>query len=301
MKVGQVGKKKLREQVRLPDKPKEPVLDPSLFTVLLYGREKIGKTTLLSQWPDALFLTTEPGTKGLEIYEIAIGNWSRFLGAVKALEADRSRFKTIVIDTVDLAYDMCLDHVCSRLGITYPGEDERGRQDYGKSWRAVRDEFVHTVTRIIRTGRGVCFISHAAEASIRSRSGSEYDRVIPSLSKQGRRVVEALVDIIMFADYFRDTRGNTLRVLVCNGDETVYAGHRKTAGKFPTLLPLEEDGGYKVFLQGFRGQHPGISPTELMSTPQTAKAAGKLLRKLVAERLLNNSKRKKLPAKRRRR
>ena len=53
----------------LPDEPKIASQDLKDYMILLYGREKIGKTTWLRSFPDALFLTTEPGTKGLELYE----------------------------------------------------------------------------------------------------------------------------------------------------------------------------------------------------------------------------------------
>lgn len=264
----------------LPSKPKEPVTDLREFLTLVYGREKIGKTTLFSQWPDVLFLSTEPGSKGLRIYESAIGSWKDMRDVVKLLENEPKRFKTIVIDTADRAYDMCLDFVCDERGIEYPGTDDSGEQDFGKSWRAVKQEFMDVIHRIIRTGRGVCFTSHATESEVKTRAGQRYTRIFPSMSGQARKVIEALVDIIMYADYMKDAEGNTIRVLMCHGDETIFAGHRKTAGAFPDLLPLLEKGGYQAFLDGFNGRHPGVDPKKLNTAKTTTKTAAEFITKL---------------------
>jgi len=270
-------------EVVLPTKRKEPDLDPSHYTGLVYGPPKIGKTTFLSQWPDALFLTTEPGTKGLSIFEEPIPNWSKLRRTVTALEKEPKRFRTVVIDTVDLAYDMCLDYVCKELSIPYPGEDASGKEDWGRSWKAVRDEFTDVVARILRTERGLWFTSHAREREIKTRSHEKYDRIGPTMSKQASAVVEALVDIFFYVDYMRTTEGKVIRVLVCEGDETVWAGHRQTAGDFPALLPLPQKGGYEMFVRAFNGKHPGIDPTTLISHRTTSPALTKLVRKMATE------------------
>ena len=75
----------------LPTEKKAVVKDIGLFTWLLYGREKIGKTTVMASWPDAIFFTTEPGTKGMSIFEYnheegGITDWQKFKDGVKLLE-----------------------------------------------------------------------------------------------------------------------------------------------------------------------------------------------------------------------
>lgn len=274
-------KHKRSEEPVLPTERKKVVTDVSKYTLLLYGREKVGKTTVCSQWPDALFLTTEPGTKGLPIFEKEISLWSDMRKAVRALEKDSSRFKTVIIDTVDQAYNMCMAHVCEELGIDYPGEDDQGREDYGKSWRDVRTEFADVTARIIRTGRGLIFTSHARERSIRGRSGETYDRIFPSMSKQARDVVEALVDMFFYCDYARDARGRTVRIFITQGDEVVFAGHRSIAGRtFPPILPMLQEGTYEMFQAALNGEYTGLDPTTLLPSRQTLEPAARRLKTL---------------------
>jgi len=259
----------------------------------VYGKPKIGKTTFASQFPEALFLVTEPGTKGLSLFEEEIVSWVKFLKVIGGLQREKDHYKTVVIDTVDRLYDLCMNHVCARLGIPYPGVDEKGRDDYGKSWRDVRTEFLDAILKITQTGRGIIFVSHDTEATIRSRSGGEYDRVIPSMSKQARLVVVKLADIVLYADYFRTTKGKVIRAFMCTGDETVLAGHRKTTGRFPDLLPLLEEGGYEAYVDGFHGRHPGIDPKTVMQSRLTAPAAAKLVRSMAVRSRAERRRRKK--------
>lgn len=261
----------------LPTEKKLPETDLSKYTTLIYGREKIGKTTLASTFPDALFFTTEPGTKGLSIFEFnselgGITDWHVLQQAVQLLKKNKQQFKTIVIDTVDRAYDMCLDWVCADLRIDHPGEDESGKNDWGKSWKAVKKEFLRQIDIIQRIGLGIVFVSHAKEEEIRTRSGYSYTRIFPSMQGQARQIVQALVDMFFYAEYFRERR-----VLICQGDETIWAGARRTpTGKqLPRFLPLDS---YETIRKAFFGEASGISERDLIPGAATSKAATKLIR-----------------------
>ena len=118
-------KKKAKKKVRstkpgidllalaLPTKRNEPERDLRRYSFLLYGREGIGKTTYLSTFPGMLFITSEPGAKGLRIFEWNKENggttsWPIFLRAVEVLETDPGFYKNIAIDTVDRLHQLCV-------------------------------------------------------------------------------------------------------------------------------------------------------------------------------------------------
>jgi hypothetical protein len=268
----------------LPDEPTPVDKDLQHYTTLVYGREKWGKTTFFASYPDALFLMTEPGAQGLSVYQFnaaggGISDWSVFRAAVDLLEKDTSKFKNVVIDTADLAYDMCLDWTCATLNIEYPGKDDEGKQDFGKSWKRVKHEFLAQIHRIKRTGRGICFTSHCRSERHRTRNGDEYDRVYPSMSGQARGVVEALVDMFFFGEYFKDEHDRTVRCLVTEGDDSVWAGHRPIAGmgKLPQFLPIPEGEGYETLLGAFQGDVKGYDPMLLGKHRKSAEATGDYL------------------------
>lgn len=256
------------------------------YAGLIYGREKIGKTTTFASFPDAIFFATEPGTKGLAIYEFNSGaggvkDWSIFRAGVDALVADTSmRFKTVIIDTADRAYDMCLDWVCANKGVEYPGQDSDGKEDFGKSWRAVKNEFVEQIHRLIQAGYGIWFTSHAKETEIKTKSGQKYDKIYPSMSNQARAVIEALVDFFFYAEYFQGPDNKTIRVLICEGDETLWAGGRPTPyiTAWPKFLPMTNDGtAFSIIESAFNGTYGGLDPHTLLPAKATKETAGKFL------------------------
>ena len=260
--------------------PHEPNLDPNAYVWFLYGREGIGKTVTLAGWPDIYIIATEPGAKGLRWYGEEVGDWEAFVSVVTALEKSPGEFKTVGIDTVDLAYQMALRHTCDRLNIAYPGTSSTGKEDYGKSWNQVYTAFTEEINRIARTGRGLVFTSHAKEVDLVNRLGSKYTRVVPTITGQARRVVDAMVDIGLYAEYFKDASGTVYRLWMCHGDDMVWAKTRKIPdGTFPMLVPLMEEGGADILLEAFRGEHPGVDPVGLMATKETSKGGATLVGK----------------------
>lgn len=207
----------------LPTEKNSPSDSLSDYSILLYGAKKIGKTSFASQFPGALFFSTEPGTKALSVYSVEVGTWADFLGYIKALETGKQKYGTIVIDTVDLAYEACFQSVCRKEGIEHP-------QDlaYGKGWNLVLTTFRNAIMRLFHLpgNPGIVFISHDTEKEFEDREGQKFDRIQPTMAKQALGVVEALVDLIISYQY--DGRKRIAKIL---GDETIVAGCR-----------LQEDG-----------------------------------------------------------
>ena len=267
----------------LPTTKKEIETDFLRYIVLIYGREKIGKTTLFSQFPDIVFAATEPGTKGISVFEFnaedgGVRDWAIFRTMVDLLVNTDHQFKGVCIDTADRAYDMCLDWVCANRGIEYPGETASGDEDWGKSWRAVRTEFMEQIHRLRQAGLGIYFTSHSKETTIRTRSGEKYSRIFPSMSGQARTVIEALVDFFFYAEYVKTGQG-TERVLICEGDETIWAGARASlVGVFPQFIPMLRKGGFEILKDAFEGNYSGLNAAALRPTKSTTETAGTFIK-----------------------
>ena len=273
-------------QIDLPTERKVPEGNMIKYAALIYGREKIGKTTVLASFPGAIFLSTEPGTKGLSIFEYnsqdgGVKSWDILRAGVDALVADKAqRFQTVVIDTADRAYDMCLDWVCENRGVEYPGKDSDGKEDFGKSWRAVKQEFIDQINRLIHAGYGVWFTSHARETEIKLKNGNKYDKIYPSMSNQARAAIEALVDFWFYAEYVTGPDNKTHRILICEGDETLWAGGRPTPfiQQWPRFLPMTNDGtAFSIIESAFKGEYAGLDPLTLLPSNATKAVASKLL------------------------
>lgn len=244
----------------------EPALDLSLptersvpstrlqdYTILLFGEKKIGKTDLTAQFPETFHGMTEPGGKAQTIFQRAINNWREFIGYVRLLEKDK-KFRTVSIDTADILYGHCFDFVAQREGFVHPSDEA-----YGKGWKAIRDEFHKWVLRLINTGKGVIFVSHATEKEVKMRGGDTYDRIQPTLGGQARDILEGMVDLWFYYGYDGDRR-----VLTIQGSDHIGAGHRlKHNFQYPDGTPIAEidmgasaEEGYQNLVAAFANKLP---------------------------------------------
>lgn len=228
--------------------PKDSLKD---FPILLYGRAKVGKTTLAAQFEDPLFLMLEPGAKSLSIFQIEVLTWKKFVEAIKLLEEDRSKFQTVVMDTVDRAYELCMESVCEDLGISHPQE-----QPYGQGWKAVDVEFINTMTRLQQTGRGIIYTSHYVEKEVEQLDGTVKTMTAPSLAKQGMKFIDRCVDL--YAYYYYEEDGT--RWIRVKGNGSVVAGSRIN-GHFEGIAKFSAGSSpkdaYEQFVRAFNNQKDG--------------------------------------------
>lgn len=231
----------------LPDKVSKPLTDLGSYSLLIFGREKIGKTDLAAQFPEAFFLMCEPGGKGLRIFQRPVTTWIQYKKYVGLLNEEANRFKTVVTDTIDLAFKMCVRHVCRNLGVLHVSEEK-----WGKAYDMIRDEFAEQMQALISTpGRGVIFISHEEDKTLESKkNGEEKSRIIPTMPKQARKVIEPMIDIWGYYHYGDDGK----RWLRIRGNKFISAGCRLKenfvgVNKIPMGDSAKE--GYQNFVQAF--------------------------------------------------
>ena len=249
--------------VTLPTQASKPVTEMGQQTILLYGFPKCGKSSMSAQFPSAIFFECEPGLNHLEVFKIPTYSWEDFLDACKQIASGDHQFKTIVIDTVDNAFKMCSEHVCSKHGIEYEGD-----MPHGKGWGLVKNEWHRVLTRLASLPYGLILISHAMDKTIETRTG-QYTKTQPSLPDRARNVVLGLVDIILYGDCVvrKDASGNVNieRVLRTKPHPTYEAGDR--TGRLPESLPFEYDAFVKAFNSQASGQQTGADQKAKSSLP----------------------------------
>lgn len=92
--------------------------------VVVYGPEGIGKSTFASQFPDALFIDTEGSTKKLNVRRFEKpSSWEMLKSQVEYVRSTKP-CKTLIIDTIDWAEQLCIDCVCAAHG-------KKGIEDFG--------------------------------------------------------------------------------------------------------------------------------------------------------------------------
>lgn len=222
----------------LPKEKTKPLENIEDYLTFLYGPPKVGKSTFGSMMDNPLFLGTEPGLNALSVYAVFPRSWKQLLETCAELDKSKE-FSTIVIDTIDNAYDLCLDHVCKEEGIKHP-ED----MDYGKGWSLVKKEFQRVITKLAQGPRGLLLISHAQDLTIKSRT-AEITKAVPTIGGSARRFILGLADIILYAEMTQGDKGEMDRVLHAAPSENWEAGDR--TGRLPEVMPLDWPAVKKAF------------------------------------------------------
>lgn len=213
--------------MKLPSEKSKPALNINNYIYLVYGNPKSGKSTFCSNFDKTIFICTEPGHKFLEIFKVEPKSWEDIQLITKELVAGQHDFKTVVIDTVDLAYKMCETYTCKKLGVQHPAD-----APYGKGFAAVREDFVRVVNGLLKADMGVVFISHSQVKDI-EENGVKRSYTDSTLSGSAAKVIHGLCDFI-FHTYI-DAKGN--RLMRTKGSPSLNAGDR--SGILPEVMPLD--------------------------------------------------------------
>lgn len=185
---------------------------------------KSGKTTTAAKFPKALILAFEIGYLAIPgVMAQPITKWSEFKQALKQLKDEqvKQQFETIVIDTVDIAYDLCEKYICNQNGVSAIGD-----MPFGKGYAAAKKEFDENLRAIPQMGYGLVMISHSQDKTFKDEDGNEYQQIVPTLANQPRLVVDRMSDIIGYAHPVQEEDGTTHTLLYMRGTPRFVAGSR---------------------------------------------------------------------------
>ena len=211
-------------------------------TILLYGRAKIGKSTLASQFPDPVFLATEAGLNHLEVHAVNCNSWVRFREACLELSKGEHKFKTVIIDTLDNLVVYCSDYICKENGINYPGD-----LPHGRGWSLVTGELRRVLMKLASLSTGLVMVSHCALQEIETKT-KKYSRWTISVSGKNKNIFLDMSDMILFIDSAIGKDGEEVRIIRTKPSMNYEAGDR--TGLLPDVLKLDYNELAKYFSKG---------------------------------------------------
>lgn len=174
-------------------KPNEVTRGVSNKHFLFYGEPSTRKTSVAALFPDALILATEIGYKQIPgVKALDIDSWATFLQAINELKKKevKQTYKTIVIDTVGILCDLCVQYVCNINGVK--ALDEIG---YGKGWTAYKTNFNRAINTIAQNGYSIVFIAHSEQ---KVDNDGNIVSIEPKIDRRPREAIIALTDYIFF-------------------------------------------------------------------------------------------------------
>ena len=194
------------------------------YSILLYGQPKSGKTTTASKFPNSLLLAFELGYNALPgVMAKPMSTWRDMKMTLKELDdpAVKDKFKNIVIDTVDLAYDAAKKYVCNQNEVT-----DISDIPFGKGYNLVMKEFDEAIRAILRMGYGCILISHATDKTFKDAQGNEFNQIVPTIDNKGRLVCERTCDIIGYSRTVEVEGGKKVTKLFLRETPRFVAGSR---------------------------------------------------------------------------
>ncbi len=172
--------------------------------VVIYGPEGIGKSTFAAHFPDPLFIDTEGSTKELDVARMdKPTSWAMLTSQIDYVMRNRP-CKTLIIDTVDWAEQLCIKSVCD-------SHDKKGIEDfgYGNGYVYEKEEFgrfLNLLEDVIGAGINVVLTAHAILRKFEQPDElGSYDRWELKLGKKTTNLISPLVkewaDMVLFANY----------------------------------------------------------------------------------------------------
>ena len=166
---------------------------------VIYGGHGIGKSTVASQFPAPIFISTEDGLDSLDVTSFPRATKiSDVVDSIKTLIKEDHQFKTVVVDSVDWLIEPL---IVSNVEATHEAKDLA----YGKGQMLVAEEFREILQGLdaLRRKRGmnVVLLAHANVVRFDDPRSEGYDRYTPKLPNRCNALLQEWVDVLAFAAF----------------------------------------------------------------------------------------------------
>ena len=130
--------------------------------IVIYGQEGVGKSTLASQFPGAVFIDCEGSTSRMNVRRLPKPtSWKMFTDEFEYIlsSCKANGYKTAIVDTFDWAERLALEALCTEHNVT--GIEG---MNYGKGWEYEKEmigRFLDGTDRLIKEGVNIVLLCHA--------------------------------------------------------------------------------------------------------------------------------------------
>lgn len=185
---------------------------------VIYGPSGVGKTTWAAKWPKAIIVSTEDGSKDLDVTRTRLlVSTKEVVAAIR--EVTQSEYETLVLDSVDWLEALIeKDLHDSNFNCAFG----QGAVEVGRRMAAV----LALLDKSVEAGKHVVLVGHTHVKNVTRPDGTSWSRDELKLSKHsGAKVVE-WADEVLFADVKISTMNKQVGMKTVSvgreGERTLY-------------------------------------------------------------------------------
>lgn len=169
--------------------------------IVIYGPEKIGKSTFAASGPSPVLMGTEAGLDDIDCHKTPEPKtWEEALDIVKFFLDSKHPYKTLGIDSLDWLEPMIWNHVC-----TVHQKENIEAFGYGKGYTVALEEwrrFVRLLDELReRRGMGVVLVAHAHIKPFANPDGENYDRWEIAIHKKASGLIKQWCSEVFFTNF----------------------------------------------------------------------------------------------------
>lgn len=229
--------------------------------ILIYGPQKIGKSTFGSNSNKPVFIQTEDGLDALNADAFPLSqSYNDVMANITTLATEEHGYKTVVVDSLDHLEPLIWKHLCQEHNVKTIEEVLKG---YGKGYVLALDLWREYLTALdyLRDEKDMTIIqiAHAHIKRFESPITDAYDKYEIKLHKLAAGLLAEKSDIILFANYWvgitkesessRQKDDDKRKRAVGTGERILYTEERPAfiAGNrysLPSEIQFTNDGSY---------------------------------------------------------
>lgn len=171
--------------------------------VLVYGAEKVGKSTFAAGAPSPVFIGAESGTENLDVARLQPTNWEEALGWVHDFATESHEYKTLVLDPINWLEPLVWASVCqcspenaSSAIEEYGGGYMKGYEAALGPWR----ELLAALEKCWMRGMHIILSAHQQVKNFKNPTGPAYDRYELAMHHKAAGILKQWVAGVLFAE-----------------------------------------------------------------------------------------------------
>lgn len=176
-------------------------------TVLLYGVDGVGKTSLAAEFPNAIYLHShgEKPPADVDLPSDVVEDWDALKEIVGELITEDHDFQTVIIDSLDGIEPIVNSATCFRIGADSIGSNDKGSPAAFGQGDVQGDvewgEFMGACEALNERGIAVVLLAHPEIKRFDNPVTDPYDRYQVKLRKRAAALVRERSDIVGFLNY----------------------------------------------------------------------------------------------------